>query len=374
MRQKLNALIDRYLSSNSVYFYYIVCRRFKHSPQKGILFTDKMAEKKHEVKGSAVGSIPEIPVENTNTKTGRKNAYEDRLFEKLAEVSDSQDRKTIIHEWEPVGKGGQESAICEAKKRDLPHPPNETDECICEHYIEDNRYIYNRITEEYLIVGNCCIRKFQKRSGEKFSRHCADCKSAIKRNKSDLCKNCEQQYREKVQIIFGDDSVTIFPEENLVANEDVKLSHYKSQYERTINVYKQIKLVRTLRTEIYKIQQKIDKLLSSERKNILARIEKTILMHKIETENAERFKREISEKIERAKRAMAKKIERIKREKAEMKDKIELLEREKAEKIEQDKRDEDRREKLAEVYLLFQHRAERRREQLRKFNNINFET
>jgi hypothetical protein len=72
--------------------------------------------------------------------------------------------------------------------------PQQTNECICGHHIDENCYITDE--ESLLILGNCCIKKFIKKS----SRSCDDCGNPHKNRKINKCNNCRMGICEKCGI------------------------------------------------------------------------------------------------------------------------------------------------------------------------------
>lgn len=74
---------------------------------------------------------------------------------------------------------------------DLPEPTNE---CICGHNIEENCYITDG--EKILVLGNCCIKKFIKKS----SRTCEQCGKPHKNRKVNKCNKCRTGICERCGI------------------------------------------------------------------------------------------------------------------------------------------------------------------------------
>lgn len=66
--------------------------------------------------------------------------------------------------------------------------PEQQDHCVCGHAIKDNRYLYNEETDRFLVLGNCCIKRFLPQTG---TRRCQDCNEPHKRRTGNLCKDCE---------------------------------------------------------------------------------------------------------------------------------------------------------------------------------------
>lgn len=64
--------------------------------------------------------------------------------------------------------------------------PPHANKCVCGHFIKQNCYITNG--EHILVLGNCCIRKFIKKS----FRTCKVCSKKHKNRKDNLCHNCRR--------------------------------------------------------------------------------------------------------------------------------------------------------------------------------------
>ena len=64
-------------------------------------------------------------------------------------------------------------------------PLNE-ERCVCNHKIKENCYITDKENKELLILGNCCIKRFIKKSG----RTCENCGKFHKNIKINKCNNC----------------------------------------------------------------------------------------------------------------------------------------------------------------------------------------
>lgn len=68
--------------------------------------------------------------------------------------------------------------------------PEHEDKCVCDHIITENCYICPKVSKEklkdtttFLVLGNCCIKKFI----EKHGRTCAECGIHHKNRKVNLC-------------------------------------------------------------------------------------------------------------------------------------------------------------------------------------------
>jgi hypothetical protein len=80
--------------------------------------------------------------------------------------------------------------ICYVDKELLEH----TDKCVCGHHIEENCYITDG--SRFLILGNCCIRKFI----EKSSRTCEMCERPHKNRKVNFCNDC-RKIQEEINLM-----------------------------------------------------------------------------------------------------------------------------------------------------------------------------
>jgi len=66
----------------------------------------------------------------------------------------------------------------------IKHIPHD-DRCVCNHKIFQNCYIYNTKTDEFRVIGNCCIKKFNLQG-----KTCSRCKAPHKNRKDNYCKDC----------------------------------------------------------------------------------------------------------------------------------------------------------------------------------------
>ena len=65
-------------------------------------------------------------------------------------------------------------------------PPEWTDRCVCDHVIKENCYITDGTW--FLVVGNCCIKKFL----DKQTRTCDMCKRPHKNRVVNRCNLCRE--------------------------------------------------------------------------------------------------------------------------------------------------------------------------------------
>ena len=91
--------------------------------------------------------------------------------------------------WKP--RGGNQGAGKRYFEQCFPdwEMPEQQDSCVCGHRIKDNRYLYNEETDRFLVLGNCCIKRFLPQTGTK---RCEDCNEPHKRRKVNLCEDCER--------------------------------------------------------------------------------------------------------------------------------------------------------------------------------------
>jgi hypothetical protein len=70
--------------------------------------------------------------------------------------------------------------------------PAHADQCLCKHTIKENCYITDG--KEFLVVGNCCIKRFMIHKG----RTCEDCQGPHRNRADNVCHDC----REKRMRVF----------------------------------------------------------------------------------------------------------------------------------------------------------------------------
>jgi len=90
------------------------------------------------------------------------------------------------------GRNGQNPRHYNYFKLSCPNDdlPSLVFECICGHDIKENCYITNG--EEFLILGNCCIKKFLP--SENSGRTCEICKKPHRNTKDNRCKQCRKKF------------------------------------------------------------------------------------------------------------------------------------------------------------------------------------
>lgn len=65
--------------------------------------------------------------------------------------------------------------------------------CVCGHWIKKQCYIQNILTNEIIVVGNCCIKKFN------IKKKCIQCQNTHNRTKYNICIDCEFEIKIKVK-------------------------------------------------------------------------------------------------------------------------------------------------------------------------------
>ena len=84
--------------------------------------------------------------------------------------------------------GGNRNSHCRYYDLCFPdrEPPEWTDRCVCNHEIKENCYIASADESRFLVLGNCCIRKFMK----KRTRTCDICGEAHRNRVVNRCNDC----------------------------------------------------------------------------------------------------------------------------------------------------------------------------------------
>lgn len=112
--------------------------------------------------------------------------YAIRFREELALLSNNPD--DYVNEWRYAG--GERNSHYNWFKIRYPNTslPIYQDECICSKDIEENCYIENIIDGRFVVVGNCCIKRFLPK--EKSGRTCLDCNKPHRNRKNPWCNDC----------------------------------------------------------------------------------------------------------------------------------------------------------------------------------------
>ena len=87
--------------------------------------------------------------------------------------------------WKYAGgdEGRHHNYWCLRYGRDKEKPPH-ADSCLCGHPIKENCYVSDG--NEFLVLGNCCIKRFVPVSG----RSCEKCNGPHRNRKRNLCNAC----------------------------------------------------------------------------------------------------------------------------------------------------------------------------------------
>lgn len=100
--------------------------------------------------------------------------------------------------WKP--RGGSQGAAKRYYQQCFPdwEMPAQQDHCVCGHAIKDNRYLYNEEVDMFLVLGNCCIKRFLPGTG---TRRCQVCNEPHKRRKVNVCHKCEGEAHHLNRVI-----------------------------------------------------------------------------------------------------------------------------------------------------------------------------
>lgn len=101
--------------------------------------------------------------------------------------------------------------------------PEISNYCICSHWILKQCYIQNIETKEILVVGDCCINKFN------IKKKCIECNQNHGRTKFNICKNCEDKKKEELKKakILKKKEKELQKEIDKYDNKILKFSKYK---------------------------------------------------------------------------------------------------------------------------------------------------
>src|SRR5271169_819419 len=178
---------------------------------------------------------------NSGAQTSYGNGwyYTCRFFGTLEEHSDTNDPKQMIEEWELMGtlrgcKTSEELGAL-AEKHPRTKMPQWQETCICLHPIVHNCVIRHKRTNEVLIVGKCCIKKWKKETDKNLSKSCKDCGAPIRRTKSDICEKCEKLRKRSARDAYGPGTRRRLIEHGVnpeLAPPDIdERTHFRSYYE-----------------------------------------------------------------------------------------------------------------------------------------------
>ena len=85
--------------------------------------------------------------------------------------------------------------------------PTHTDQCLCKHNIKENCYITDG--KEFLVVGNCCIKRFMIHKG----RTRKECNGPHRNRASNVCNSCREkhmrEYHQQLQKLEEEEKVCV---------------------------------------------------------------------------------------------------------------------------------------------------------------------
>lgn len=172
-----------------------------------------------------------------------------RFHGNLKELSISKDEYT--KEWVYAGGSGSSNHVNYFHRRFpgrdfLP----EKDYCLCSHFIVENCYIENILTNELVIVGNCCIKKFLP--SENASRTCGICKQPHKNRTNNLCNQCRAARKRSSKVVSKVIKFVTQDMDNMIYSKKIKTPVIR------INKYNQIEknvyLLNEIKNRIRKIK------------------------------------------------------------------------------------------------------------------------
>jgi hypothetical protein len=79
--------------------------------------------------------------------------------------------------------------------------PEHNEKCLCEHPIEKNCYVHNRETDQIIVLGNCCIKRFVTKS----KRTCDRCGDNHRNTKLNFCNTCHPKCRRCHKKVYNDE-------------------------------------------------------------------------------------------------------------------------------------------------------------------------
>ena len=130
----------------------------------------------------------EIPLYTRDPETGRRIWRKNKYKQMDEELKDYEyyggDHKHHLNYWKQQQK----------TYPDL-QQPHHAGECYCEQEIEKNCYVYNHDTHDMIVIGSCCIKRFEKR------RLCRTCKAPHSGTKYNQCLKCrkDEAYDEELE-------------------------------------------------------------------------------------------------------------------------------------------------------------------------------
>lgn len=103
--------------------------------------------------------------------------------------------------------------------------------CKCGHGIKQNCYIRHKETKEIIIMGSCCIRKFE------IKKFCFKCNKRHGRTKSTICIDCENEDKLKIKELKQQQKEKIKLENTIITFGMHKNKTIKHIYENNINYF-----------------------------------------------------------------------------------------------------------------------------------------
>jgi len=138
--------------------------------------------------------------------------------------------------------------------------PEHEDHCVCNHPIKWNCYIRHKVTNEVIVLGNCCIKKFIPKS----MRTCGMCGEPHKNRKDNYCNDCrkhlaEQKRRNKIKKVVWDkyhEKKKPIVEDWMVEYEEGEDPYAK--YEGAESIASFFKLVKNVEESVDEIKKSMD--------------------------------------------------------------------------------------------------------------------
>ena len=133
--------------------------------------------------------------------------YRFKFEEALTSLSTTVNFKDCKNEWRYAGGDSGSHANYYNMIKDeynLEEPGSEA-LCICTHPIVENCYIRHIKTNQLVVIGNCCIKRFMS---EVAGRRCTNCDKIHKNRTTNLCNECRKVYCEFCKYELGINTVS----------------------------------------------------------------------------------------------------------------------------------------------------------------------
>lgn len=101
--------------------------------------------------------------------------------------------------------------------------PEKVSKCLCNHDIVENCYIYNEKLNKLVVLGNCCIKRFFKKSG----RTCEICGESHQNRKDNKCSDCRMFWCKECGIEKNDNKYKLCTK---CAGYDIDTAKDKNNY------------------------------------------------------------------------------------------------------------------------------------------------